>query len=156
MLGLGPISNLCFLLIFINILKYFNVTCLSLFTPISLTNTYFKHKKKIGVWLGTFLLLSYSSLLPLFFCPSFSLFLPYHLSFCIAPTLFSSISFFFQSLSYLSLFNTPSPPSFSNSPSPLLSNYVQLSLSLSYEHLSFSVTTIPRPPLFNSPFPFFL
>ena len=38
MLRPGPINNLCFLLTFINILKYFNVTCLPLFTPISLTN----------------------------------------------------------------------------------------------------------------------
>ena len=34
----GTINNLCFLFTFINKLKYFNVTRLSLFTPISLTN----------------------------------------------------------------------------------------------------------------------
>ena len=39
MLCPGPIKNLCFLLTFINILRYFNVTCLPLFTPISLTNS---------------------------------------------------------------------------------------------------------------------
>ena len=38
MLCPGAIHNLCFLLTFINILKYFNVTRLPLFTPISLTN----------------------------------------------------------------------------------------------------------------------
>ena len=40
MLCPGPIYDLCFLQTFINILKYFNVTCLPLFTPISLTNTF--------------------------------------------------------------------------------------------------------------------
>ena len=38
MLCPGPLNNLCFLLTFINILKYFNVTRLPLLTPISLTN----------------------------------------------------------------------------------------------------------------------
>ena len=38
MLGPGPIKYMCSLSIFIKILKYFNVTCLPLFTPIRLTN----------------------------------------------------------------------------------------------------------------------
>ena len=40
MLGLGPINNLCSLLIFINILMYFDVTRLPLYIPISFTNTF--------------------------------------------------------------------------------------------------------------------
>ena len=39
MLCPGAINNLCFLLTFFIILKYFNVTRLTLFTPIGLTNT---------------------------------------------------------------------------------------------------------------------
>ena len=39
-------NNLCFLLTFINILKYFTVTRLPLLTPISLTNTIF-HEIKV-------------------------------------------------------------------------------------------------------------
>ena len=65
MLCSGPINNLCFLLTFINILKYFNVTRLPLFTPISLTNSgnvwvfyevfwldmEFCHDNSIGSWI---------------------------------------------------------------------------------------------------------
>ena len=56
MLVSGTINNLCFLFTFINKLKYFNVTRLPLFTPISLTDTGLKRKTDfyilVSVWWG--------------------------------------------------------------------------------------------------------
>ena len=48
----GPLNDLRFLLTFINILKYFNVTCLPLFTPISLTNILSRSYNKFSYFLN--------------------------------------------------------------------------------------------------------
>ena len=50
MLVSGTINNMCFLFTFINKMKYFNVTHLPLFTPISLTNNTCDGKMKEKDW----------------------------------------------------------------------------------------------------------